>query len=422
MSTFTGTSASDSFTGTSGDDTFNMAQGGVDTVKGGGGNDTFNFGGALTAADTIQGGLGFDILHIDGDYSSGLTFQGTTMKGVEEITLGDGHDYKLIFNNGNAAAGAVLSVNGIDLTGGHTLYCDASAETDAAIALDGGAGNDTLIGGQAGNALESSGKGGEDTMIGGADADAFYFDADFDAGDRVDGKGGTVNTIFLAGDYSAGLTLGANTIVNVTSFNFSSFGTDYKLILNDGNVAAGASLLINGENLTVGHSLYLDGKAETDGKLNLLGGAGKDTLIGGHGADHLQGSGAADKLKGGAGADTFVYAAAADSAGLGHDSIINFDAASDKFDLWYTLAGINAAITSGTLNKASFVSDLSTAADAAHLSSAQAVLFTPTAGDQAGKTFLIVDANGTAGYQSDDLVVDVSHMAHAGSFGLANFV
>ena len=61
-------------------------------------------------------------------------------------------------------------------------------------------------------------------------------------------------------------------------------------------------------------------------------------------------------------------------------------------------------------------------ASAAQAINKRAVLFTPTAGDEAGKTFLVVDANGTAGYQANaDLVIDVSHMVHASSFGLADF-
>lgn len=422
MSLFTGTSANDSFTGTSSADTFDMAQGGADSVKGGGGGDTFNFGATLTAADTIQGGAGFDVLNLDGDYSAGLTLLAGTLKDVERISFADGHDYKLTISNGNVTAGTVMNVSAFFLTGSHTLYFDGSAETDGELSIDGGAGNDTMIGGQVGNAIESGNKGGEDTMIGGADADQFYFGSDFDAGDHVDGKGSNTNGIFLNGDYSAGLTLGANTIVNIAVINLLVPGGSYKLTLNDGNCATGHTLLVNGENLTSGHTAYVNGAAETDGTLSLLGGAARDTLIGGSGADTLQGNGGADKLTGGPGADKYTYSAVSDSTGLAHDSITHFDAASDKFSLWFAVSGINAAITKGTLSKASFNSDLAAAVNSTHLGAHHAVLFSPTAGDQAGKTFLVVDANGTAGYQANaDLVIDVSHMAHASSFGLADF-
>jgi Ca2+-binding RTX toxin-like protein len=423
MSSFTGTSGNDSFTGTSGTDTFDMHQGGNDTVKGNAGDDTFNFGGALTAADTISGGADFDTLNLDGDYSAGLTLSGTTVKGVEKIQFADGHDYKLITADGNAAAGTVMLIWGFGLSAGHTLYVDASAETDAILNIGGGAGDDTLIGGQAGNAIQTSGSGGHDTMIGGAGSDQFYFTSDFDAGDHVDGNAGAVNTVFLSGDYSGGLTLGANTIANIQSINLNPLGAGYTLTLNDGNTAAGATLIIVGENLTAGHVLVLDGSAETDGNLTLLGGAAKDRLTAGAGADQLQGNGGADKLKGGAGADTFGWVAAADSTGSAHDTITKFDAAADKLDLWFTVTGINAAIAAGTLSRATFDSNLSAAVDSGHLGAHHAVLFTPGTGDQAGKTFLVVDANGTAGYQAGvDLVVDVTNMSHAGSFATSDFV
>lgn len=423
MSLFTGTSGSDSFTGTSGTDTFDMSQGGADTVNGSGGDDIFNFGAKLTAADTIRGGDGFDILNIDGDYSAGLTLHAGTVKNIESINCADGHDYKLTITDGNVAAGTVMSASAFFLTGNHSLYFDGSAETDGELNISGGAGNDTLIGSQAGNAINSGGRGGEDTMIGGVGDDGFYFQSDFDAGDHVDGKGGAVNHIFLNGDYSAGLTLGANTIANISTIDFLVPGGSYKLTLNDGNCAAGATLHVNGENLTSGHTAYVNGAAETDGHLYLLGGAAKDTLIGGAGADTLLGNGGADKLVGGGGADSFTYLAVSDSAGLTHDNITSFDAAADNFDLWFTVTGINAAVTSGALSKATFDSDLAAKIGSAHLSANHAVLFAPTTGDQAGKTFLIVDANGTAGYQANaDLVIDVTHMAHAGSFGAANFI
>ena len=50
-----------------------------------------------------------------------------------------------------------------------------------------------------------------------------------------------------------------------------------------------------------------------------------------------------------------------------------------------------------------------------------AVLFTPNAGGLAGHTFLIVDANGTAGYQAGaDYVIDVTGIT--GTLGHSNFI
>ena len=55
-----------------------------------------------------------------------------------------------------------------------------------------------------------------------------------------------------------------------------------------------------------------------------------------------------------------------------------------------------------------FNSDLSHAADAAHLGKHHAVLFTPDSGDLSGTTFLVIDTNGVAGYQAGaDLVIQL---------------
>jgi hypothetical protein len=51
-----------------------------------------------------------------------------------------------------------------------------------------------------------------------------------------------------------------------------------------------------------------------------------------------------------------------------------------------------------------------------------AVLFTPDSGDLAGDTFLIVELNGTAGYQaSQDLVIKLDHPSHINHLSLTNF-
>jgi hypothetical protein len=73
-------------------------------------------------------------------------------------------------------------------------------------------------------------------------------------------------------------------------------------VLNNGNVAPGATLIVNGK--LAGRSaqtVSVDGSAVHDGNLILIGGFGDDTLIGGDGADLLQGGEGIDVLTGGAG-------------------------------------------------------------------------------------------------------------------------
>ncbi len=81
-------------------------------------------------------------------------------------------------------------------------------------------------------------------------------------------------------------------------------------------------------------------------------------------------------------------------------SAIDFN--EDKIDLPGTVSAVAAPVT-GTLSTASFNADLAAAVTAARLPVGQAVLFDPSAGNlnQPGMTYLIVDANGIAGYQAN---------------------
>ena len=91
------------------------------------------------------------------------------------------------------------------------------------------------------------------------------------------------------------------------------------------------------------------------------------------------------------------------------------------------MTGFGAAITSGTLSQGSFDNDLGAALGG--LGASQAVWFAPDAGDLAGQIFLIVDANGIAGYQEgEDYVFAVSGApladlsGHTGFFSNAKIV
>ncbi|MEJ1970005.1 MAG: bluetail domain-containing putative surface protein [Rhizomicrobium sp.] len=80
-----------------------------------------------------------------------------------------------------------------------------------------------------------------------------------------------------------------------------------------------------------------------------------------------------------------------------------------------TVAAIDPELFGGALSAASFDTDLAAAVDATKLAAHHAVLFTPNAGGDAGSTFLVVDANGVAGYQAgQDFVFEVDHATIAG--------
>jgi uncharacterized protein (TIGR01370 family) len=158
-----------------------------------------------------------------------------------------------------------------------------------------------------------------------------------------------------------------------------------------------------------------------DGPNQLNGLGGNDVIKGGAGDDVLTGGKGADVLTGGKGADTFVYANAAQSTNARFDALIGFDAAVNKIDTTFAVTSIDAKIAHGKLTAAHFVHDLMTAT--ASLGAHHALLFTPDSGAHAGENFLIVDANGEAGYQSgQDLVLRLQDAHHLTAFDGANFI
>jgi hypothetical protein len=145
----------------------------------------------------------------------------------------------------------------------------------------------------------------------------------------------------------------------------------------------------------------------------LHGGAGDDSITGGGGGDLLVGNG---------GADSFVYTQVSDSTGPRYDTIdsINF---SQDFILVDTAtpAAINATITGAVIDPDNFNASLASIVDAAHMGAHNAVLVDVNDGEFAGRVFLVIDHNGTAGYQADqDYVIDVTGFSGTlttGSFG-----
>ena len=306
------------FDGTANDDIFNLASGGDDTANGLGGDDVFNFGAALTAADRIDGGAGADTVTLAGDYSAGLALGENVMTNVETLELGAGFDYHLATND-EGIGGARLTIDASALGAANSLVFNGSAEETGFFSITGGAGADTITGG---NTVGGScdffylQRGGADTVFGLGGSDNFLMGVAFTAADRIDG-GADSDTLILDGNYSAGVVFKSTTLRNV-EFIAINPGHDYKLTTVDATVASGAWLYVNfpmtgpGINgpLGVGDTLYFDGSAETDGHLSLTGGPSGDTLIGGAKGDvFYSGGGGADTMVGGGGQDEFFFGA-----------------------------------------------------------------------------------------------------------------
>lgn len=309
MANFTGTAGDDTFVGTADADTFDLTQGGSDTVSGGNGFDEFYLGAALDAGDRIDGEGGSNRLRLDGDYSGGLVLGSKTVTNISDWVLAAGHSYN--FTVKDAANSGGVQISGAALVAGDSLIFNASAETSGSYFFYAGAGDDTLSGG-GGNDAFNLYHGGNDTARGGGGSDEFTMNETLTSDDRLDGGDGW-DTLYLNGDYSAGLVLHARTIQNIETIYLQG-AFSYRLTLNDANVAANTVLVIDQTALSPSNAIKIDGSAETDGAFSMTGGAGNDRLVGGRGADYLAGDAGADTIVGGAGGDTIF-------GGLGHDSL-----------------------------------------------------------------------------------------------------
>jgi Ca2+-binding RTX toxin-like protein len=426
--TLKGGAGADTLTAGKGNDTIQGGDGndviaggaGSDNLQGGAGDDTFNLGATLNGSDQVSGGDGNDTVSVSGDYTGGITFIATTLTGVETLKLGTQHSYKFTSNDGNVAAGTTLAVNASALTATDSANFDGSHEQDGSFAFTDGAGNDVFAGGKQADTFNLY-HGGNDAAFGNGGNDTFLFRDMLSSGDTVDGGNGN-DTVTLQGDYTSGFTFGATALTSVETISLVA-SHSYTLTTNDANVAAGTTLTIDGHALHATDTLIFNGAAESDGKFIINGGDGNDTLTGGGGNDTIYAGLGADHLNGGGGSDHFVYKTAAQSTGTSFDTITGFDASTDAFDLPFLVKHLNTAVTTGTLSTATFDSDLTTALNAAHLGTHHAVLFTASAGDFAGDTFLVVDINNTAGYQAGaDLVIRLDAPAHLDALGTGDFI
>lgn len=340
MATFVGTSGNDTINGTSAADFFNMNDGGTDTVNGSGSNDIATFAGTFTSADKFNGGTGYDTLILSGNYAAGVTFLSTTINSVEEIDmLGASNSYKLITNNLNVAAGQTLVISASSMDSAHTLFFDASLDTDSLFTVTSGAGNDTIYVNSLANTVNS---GGGDDAIGiigsahsagiinaGVGNDTINAGAAFNAADQFDGGAGN-DTLILSGSYASGVDFTATTLVNVETIKLTAgAGITYVLSLHDATIAAGQTLFLDASGLGATDEVHFI-SYDTDGVTNATGGFGDDMISTGAGDDHILGGSGDDFLQPGTGNDFVDGGAGNDSVSLfGNVALLN---AGDQFD------------------------------------------------------------------------------------------
>jgi Ca2+-binding RTX toxin-like protein len=151
------------------------------------------------------------------------------------------------------------------------------------------------------------------------------------AADQINGGAGT-DFVYLNGNYSAGLTLGAATLTNIEAIVVQA-GNSYSLTMDNAMLTGTQTATVDGFALTSGNSLIVNASAETDSGTvyTLSGGAGNDNLTGGAGSDRLNGNAGNDILVGGAGNDILTGGAGNDpmTGGLGND-VFDFNVIADR--------------------------------------------------------------------------------------------
>lgn len=379
-------------------------------------------GNAFNVDSQYDGGGGNDSLTLWGDMSAGVVFKGLTMRNVETLSLIHGFNYDITLHNANVADDGHLTVDGRPISGAGSLFhLDASSEAGGDITVLGGGqngvyrtggGDDTIQVGAASVMNIIAPGSGHDHIVGAGQQDIAQMGAFFDALDRIDGVSGINDAVDLDGDYSAGLTLGGATIRNIDSIVLAA-GHSYSLVFADANVASGKTMIVDGSALGTADAMTMKGTSESNGQFDFRGGDGDDTLTGGAKDDDFRGGGGADSISVGAGFDDLFYEGpVSDSTGLTHDIVKGFDVANDHIGLNFDIGAENT-LAAGMLRAGHFDSDLAAAVNDTVLNPHGSTAFTPDAGSLAGHRFLVIDANGVAGYQAgQDFVIEFVNPAH----------
>jgi Ca2+-binding RTX toxin-like protein len=328
------------------------------------GNAGANILNGLGGDDQMYGGLGSDTYNVD-----------SALDTVNEL-VGEGTD--VVFTTVTYALAAGQSIETVTITDAAGVTAINLTGNELAQRLNGNAGANILDGG-----------GGADTMYGYGGDDIFYVD---DAGDQAFEANG----------------LGTDTVISTVSFTLQA--GSYIELLRTISPAGTDAIDLTGNSL----AQRIEGNAGANA-LNGLGGA--DTLYGGAGKDSIN-------VGSDINVDVVVFNAVSESTGASRDTIIGVGlTAEDKFDFHVLPTSVQANVLIGTLSEASFDADLAAAIGATQLLAGGALIFDPNAGDLnvAGQTFLIVDANGVAGYQAgEDYVVQLS--SSSGTLSLDDFI
>ena len=348
--TLYGNDGNDVLYGDTGNDTLHGGNGN-DTLYGGAGNDTLNGG---YGDDILDGGAGDDILYgNDGDdtylfgFGDGHDYiedsQGTNIiKLKEDVSLSDvaferiGNDFRICLSDGSTllvrhgASGNTVSYHLSAIKFANGVDTDINIEDLLpSLVIQGGAGNDTLIGETWNNILD--GGAGDDVLKGEGGNDTYLFG--FGDGNDVINDTAGENVIKMKSDVTAAdlsfarkmndlviaLTDGSSITLNVDSFIhlpkiIFANGTDADILLADILPTLDARGSVYNDTLfgtSLNDTIYGGGGHDIlhggDGNDILYGETENDTLNGGNGNDILDGGAGNDTLNGGAGDDTYIF-------------------------------------------------------------------------------------------------------------------
>jgi Ca2+-binding RTX toxin-like protein len=399
----TGNALNNIITGNAGNNILDGGSGGTDALIGGTGDDTYIVN-STTVTVTEGAGAGTDTV------LSSVTIN-TLAANVENLTLtgtaninGTGNNLNnvLIGNSGNNALNGGIGADAMSGGVGNDTYTvdnigDTVTEnldegvdavnSSVTFALGANVENLTLTGNAAingtGNDLNNilNGNGGAnilngglgaDNMSGGAGNDTYFVDNGNDT--VIDTTG--IDTVNAAINYTLGGTIENLTLIGTDAIN----GT--------GNTLA---------NLMTGN--------DADNSLN--GGTNNDTLLGGAGNDILIGGTGGDRLTGGDGVDTFSFLVG-DSVLATRDVLTDLAIGTDTIDGPINFSfNVNPNAIKGSvvaLNAAS-INTVVTAGGTFGIG--QAATFTLGVGAGA-QTFLAMNTNGAAGFQNNDVLIEIT--------------
>ncbi len=304
---------------------------GTVSIIGGAGDDIITMGSTLNAQNQLDGGDGADILvFTDANSATDDLDQVTNM---ETIKFGNVAT-DVVTLDSLIAANVTLKILG-DVALTQDITIDASAETDGHIDLFTGSGDDRFTAGQ-----------GKDTIRTQGGDDIVYMGQNLTKDDIVDG--GTNAT--ATGDilHFTDNNGASNDLDQVTNFEKIVLGDATSSVTTlDQLITQGETLIVDARSISAGNSFTFNATAETNGHIDITGGAGADIIKTGSGNDLIDGFGGADQITTGSGTDVITITL------TGQDNTINdavrikdFEDGVDKIDIVGTDAS-NVLITSG---------------------------------------------------------------------------